>query len=163
MVGDPATEEGKTKIQQASPLFSASRIEKPHLIIQGANDPRVNQAEVDQIVIALRDRGHDVNYLLVEVEGHGFAKPVNRMAMYPEGEIFCAGKLGIRFQPEMPNVVAQRLNQLRVDVAKVKYGNPKNVQIAVELPAVAPNLKEGVEKWEVKISIQGQELPMRME
>lgn len=121
MVGDPQTEEGKQLIRAASPLFHADQINKPLLIIQGANDPRVKQAEADQIVVALRDRGHDVSYLLADDEGHGFAKPVNRMAMYAEIERFLADKLGGRYQSSMPDDVAQRLEKLRVDPATVTY------------------------------------------
>ncbi|MCG6156591.1 S9 family peptidase [Rubinisphaera margarita] len=121
MVGDPSTEEGKKRIREASPLFSADKISKPLLIVQGANDPRVKQAEADQIAIALRDRGHEVSYLLADDEGHGFAKPVNRMAMYAEIEAFLADQIGGRYQKEMPDDVAKRLEELRVDVSKVKY------------------------------------------
>ncbi|TWU35631.1 Prolyl endopeptidase [Novipirellula aureliae] len=121
MVGDPSTEEGKQRIRDASPLFSAEKISRPLLIIQGANDPRVKQAEADQIAIALRDRGHKVSYLLADDEGHGFAKPVNRMAMYAEIEAFLAGQIGGRYQEEMPDDVAERLEQLRVDVSQVSY------------------------------------------
>lgn len=121
MVGDPSTEEGQKRIREASPLFSADKITKPLLIVQGANDPRVKQAEADQIVIALRDQGHKVSYLLADDEGHGFAKPVNRMAMYAEIEAFLAEQLGGRSQEEMPKNVAERLEQLRVDVKTVTY------------------------------------------
>lgn len=121
MVGDPATEEGKQRIKEASPLFSADKISRPLLIVQGANDPRVKQAEADQIAIALRDRGHEVMYLLADDEGHGFAKPVNRMAMYAAIEAFLADQIGGRFEKEMPADVASRLEELRVDVAKVTY------------------------------------------
>ena len=51
MVGDPETEEGRKRIEEASPLFSADKISKPLLVIQGANDPRVKKAEADQIVV----------------------------------------------------------------------------------------------------------------
>lgn len=121
MVGDPATEEGKQRIKEASPLFSADKISRPLLIVQGANDPRVKQAEADQIAIALRDRGHEVMYLLADDEGHGFAKPVNRMAMYAAIEAFLADQIGGRFQEEMPADVANRLKELHVDVAKVTF------------------------------------------
>jgi dienelactone hydrolase len=161
MVGDPNTDEGQARIQEASPLFSASRIQKPLLIIQGANDPRVKQAEADQIAIALRDRGHDVSYLLAEDEGHGFAKPVNRMAMYAEVERFLADKIGGRYQESMPEDVAKRLEELRVDISKVTYVNPKDIAIADALPEITPALKEGTEEWKVKISVQGQELAMK--
>lgn len=121
MVGDPSTEEGKAAIRAASPLFSADKISRPLLIVQGANDPRVAQAEADQIVIALRDRGHKVSYLLADDEGHGFAKPVNRMAMYAEIEAFLAEQIGGRAQAEMPEPVAERLEELRVNVGEVTY------------------------------------------
>ncbi|PQO26368.1 S9 family peptidase [Blastopirellula marina] len=121
MVGDPATEEGKQRIREASPLFSADKISRPLLIVQGANDPRVKQAEADQIAIALRDRGHEVSYLLADDEGHGFANPVNRMAMYAAIEAFLADQIGGRFQAEMPADVAKRLEELRVDVTKLTY------------------------------------------
>lgn len=121
MVGDPSTEEGKQRIREASPLFSAEKISRPLLIVQGANDPRVKQAEADQIVVALRDRGHEVSYLLAGDEGHGFAKPVNRMAMYAEIEAFLANQIGGRYQEDMPEDVAKRLEELRVDVNKVTY------------------------------------------
>ncbi len=81
MTGDPETEEGKKLITEASPFFSADKITKPLLIIQGANDPRVKQAESDQIVVSMRDSGKDVEYILADDEGHGFAKPNNNMAM----------------------------------------------------------------------------------
>jgi dipeptidyl aminopeptidase/acylaminoacyl peptidase len=121
MVGDPSTEEGKARIREASPLFSAEKISRPLLIVQGANDPRVKQAEADQIAIALRDAGHAISYLLADDEGHGFAKPVNRMAMYAEIEAFLADQIGGRYQKEMPDDVAKRLEELRVDVSKVTY------------------------------------------
>ncbi|MEM6690519.1 MAG: S9 family peptidase [Planctomycetota bacterium] len=121
MVGDPETDEGKKLIEEASPLFSADKISKPLLIVQGANDPRVKQAEADQIAIALRDRGHEVSYLLADDEGHGFAKPINRMAMYAEIEAFLANQIGGQYQKEMPEEVAERLEEIRVDVSQVVY------------------------------------------
>ena len=126
MVGDPETEEGKKSIKEASPLFSAEKIARPLLIIQGANDPRVKQAEADQIAIALRERGHDVSYLLADDEGHGFAKPVNRMAMYAETERFLAEKIGGRYDALMPDDVKKRLEELRVDISKVTYTKPED-------------------------------------
>lgn len=161
MVGDPNSEEGKKLIQEASPLFSAEKIEKPLLIIQGANDPRVKQAEADQIVVALRDRGHDVSYLLAEDEGHGFAKPVNRMAMYAETERFLAEKLGGRYDAVMPPDVAKRLNELRVDVSKVKYTPAGETKVSEQLPKLSVQMAEGTENWDVKLAIQGQEIPMK--
>jgi len=121
MVGDPKTEEGKKIMQEASPLFSSDKIVKPLLIIQGANDPRVKQAEADQIVVALREKGKQVSYLLADDEGHGFRKPVNNMAMYAETEKFLAGILGGKYQQDMPENVAKRLKEITVDISKVTY------------------------------------------
>ena len=124
MVGDPNTEAGKKLIHDASPIFSAEKIVRPLLIIQGANDPRVKKAEAEQIVVALRNKGKQVSYLLADDEGHGFAKPVNNMAMFAETEKFLAGILGGRYQKEMPENVAKRLKEITVDVKTVTY-DPK--------------------------------------
>ena len=69
------------------------------LIAQGANDPRVKQAEAEQIVEALSAKGKDFEYLLYEDEGHGFARPENRMAFYAAAEEFLARYLGGRSEP----------------------------------------------------------------
>ena len=69
------TPEGKAQLLRQSPLSSAAKIKTPLLVIQGANDPRVNKRESDQIVIALRDRGFPVEYIVAPDEGHGFAPP----------------------------------------------------------------------------------------
>ncbi|WP_228412797.1 S9 family peptidase [Chryseobacterium sp. G0162] len=121
MVGNPNTEEGKKIMHAASPLFSVDKINKPLLIVQGANDPRVKQAEADQIVIALRDKGKKVNYILADDEGHGFRKPVNSMAMYAETEKFLSEVIGGRYQKDMPENVAKRLKEMTVDITKVTY------------------------------------------
>lgn len=163
MVGDPETEEGRELIRQASPLFSAEQIKRPLLIVQGANDPRVKQAEADQIVVALRDRGHDVSYLLAEDEGHGFAKPVNRMAMYAEIERFLAEKLDGRDQQDMPDDVAQRLQELRVDISTVSYTPAEELTAVDKLPELQLELQERTEHWDVQIELQNQQLAMKTE
>jgi dipeptidyl aminopeptidase/acylaminoacyl peptidase len=162
MVGDPNTEEGKKLIRDASPLFSVDKIKKPLLIIQGANDPRVKQAESDQIVIALRDKGKKVSYMLAEDEGHGFAKPLNRMAMIAEVEKFLASVIGGRYQKDMPADVAAQLKKLMVDVSKVTYTPKEAVASASGLPAINNQLKEGVTEYNVVIEVQGQTIPMSM-
>lgn len=116
MTGDPNTEEGWIRIQEASPLFHVDKMNRPLLVVQGANDPRVKQAESDQIVAALREKGKQVSYLLADDEGHGFAKPVNRMAMYFEIERFLAEILGGRYQEDIPEEVEKRLKEIRVDI-----------------------------------------------
>ncbi len=80
-------------LRQRSPLFSADRIRIPVLIAQGANDPRVKRAESEAIVAALRARGQAVEYLLFEDEGHGFARPENRLRFYAAAERFLAEHL----------------------------------------------------------------------
>ena len=69
-------------IEEVSPLFHVDKIQKPLMVVQGANDPRVNINESDQIVKALRDKGMDVPYMVKYDEGHGFAKEENRIALY---------------------------------------------------------------------------------
>jgi dipeptidyl aminopeptidase/acylaminoacyl peptidase len=162
MVGDPNTEEGKKLIQEASPLFKADKIVKPLLIIQGANDPRVKQAEADQIVIALRDKGKKVDYLLAKDEGHGFAKPLNKKAMYAHVERFLSEVIGGRFQEDMPADVKETLEKLTVDVKTVKYEAKQAVAIAKSFPAINNNIKEGNTEYDMALEVQGQKIPMSM-
>lgn len=75
-------------LNSRSPLFSADKIEIPLLIAQGANDPRVKQAESEMIVKALRAKGKPVEYMLFPDEGHGFARPENRLKFYAAAEEF---------------------------------------------------------------------------
>ena len=98
-VGDPATAEGKRLLKERSPLFRASRIRRPLLIAQGANDPRVKPSEADQIVRAMRKNGLPVTYVLYSDEGHGFARPENRLSFYAISEAFLAQCLGGRAEP----------------------------------------------------------------
>ena len=114
-MGDPTTPEGKKQLERQSPLFSAAKIRTPLLVVQGANDPRVKKAESDQIVVALRDRGFPVEYIVAPDEGHGFARPVNSMAMFAAIEKFLAKHLGGRYQDSMPPEVATRLKEITVD------------------------------------------------
>jgi carboxymethylenebutenolidase len=97
----------------------AAKIKTPLLITQGANDPRVNKRESDQIVIALRERNYPVEYLLAPDEGHGYARPVNNMAVLAAAERFLAKHLGGRFQESMPPEVSERLKVLTVDVKQL--------------------------------------------
>ncbi|MEO0449590.1 MAG: S9 family peptidase [Pseudomonadota bacterium] len=98
-VGDPNTEEGLAILNAASPLNSVDNIVKPLLIGQGANDPRVAQAESDQIVDAMTEKGIPVTYVLFPDEGHGFARPENRLAFFGVTEGFLATCLGGRVEP----------------------------------------------------------------
>jgi dipeptidyl aminopeptidase/acylaminoacyl peptidase len=98
-VGDHRTDEGRKLLEERSPLNYAHRICRPLLIGQGANDPRVKQAESDQIVSAMKEKDIPVSYVLYGDEGHGFARPENRLSFYAVAEAFLAQHLGGRFQP----------------------------------------------------------------
>lgn len=98
-VGDFQSEEGKKFLTERSPLTYVERIKKPLLIGQGANDPRVKQAEADQIVKAMQEKQIPVTYALFPDEGHGFARPPNRLAFNAVTEAFLSVHLGGRYQP----------------------------------------------------------------
>jgi dipeptidyl aminopeptidase/acylaminoacyl peptidase len=98
-VGDWTTEEGRKFLESRSPLFFVDKIKRPLLIGQGANDPRVKQAEADQIVKAMTEKKIPVTYVLFHDEGHGFARPENRFAFYAITEAFLAKNLGGRYEP----------------------------------------------------------------
>jgi dipeptidyl aminopeptidase/acylaminoacyl peptidase len=93
-LGDPDTEEGRALLRERSPLHRAGSIRRPLLIAQGANDPRVKQAESDQMVAAMKANGVPVTYLLYPDEGHGFVRPENQLAFVAMAENFLAGCLG---------------------------------------------------------------------
>ena len=95
-MGDPGTEAGKAWLTERSPLNSADKITRPLLIGQGANDPRVNVRESDQIVDAMAAKKIPVTYVLFPDEGHGFARPVNNIAFNAVTENFLAQCLGGR-------------------------------------------------------------------
>ena len=86
-------------IKNASPLFRADKITKPLLIGQGANDPRVNVKESEQIVDAIAKNNGSVTYVLYSDEGHGFARPENRIDFNARAEKFLGACLGGRFEP----------------------------------------------------------------
>ena len=86
-------------LKSRSPLFFVDQIQKPLLIGQGANDPRVKQAESEQIVEAMKQAKKPVEYALYTDEGHGFARPENRLHFYAIAEEFLAKYLGGRFEP----------------------------------------------------------------
>jgi dipeptidyl aminopeptidase/acylaminoacyl peptidase len=98
-IGDPRTEEGRKLLAERSPLTYADRIKKPLLIAQGANDPRVKQPESDQIVAAMKAKNLPVTYVIYPDEGHGFARPQNRLSFYAIAEGFLAQCLGGRYEP----------------------------------------------------------------
>jgi len=96
MVGDP--EKDQALLREASPVFHVDKIKAPLLIAQGANDPRVNKGESDQMVAALKARGIDVPYMVKNNEGHGFANEENRFDFYRAMEEFLGKHLGGRVE-----------------------------------------------------------------
>jgi dipeptidyl aminopeptidase/acylaminoacyl peptidase len=102
-VGNPETEEAL--LWERSPLSRVDQITIPILVAQGANDPRVTQAESEQIVNAMKEKGIDHVYLLFADEGHGFAKPENRLRFYAAAERFLAHHLNGRCEeaPGLPD------------------------------------------------------------
>ena len=159
-MGDPNTPEGKAQLLRQSPLTAADKIKTPLLVVQGANDPRVNKRESDQIVIALRDRGFPVEYMVAPDEGHGFARPVNNMAMFASAEKFLAKYLGGRYQESMTPEVSQRLSEINVDVKTVTM--PKMMTASAELPKPAVDLRPGTYNYKASIALGGQEIPLTL-
>ncbi|HRI15480.1 MAG TPA: S9 family peptidase, partial [Verrucomicrobiota bacterium] len=98
-VGDINDPKDAELIKNASPLFKADKIVRPLLIGQGANDPRVKQAESEQIVDAIIKNGGNVTYVVYPDEGHGFARPENRIDFNARAEAFLAANLGGRTEP----------------------------------------------------------------
>jgi dipeptidyl aminopeptidase/acylaminoacyl peptidase len=113
-MGDPTTEEGKALLKERSPLNFADKISRPLLIGQGANDPRVNVAESDQIVAAMNAKNIPVTYVVFPDEGHGFARPVNNIAFEAIAENFLGQCLGGRAEPIGAT--------LKASTAQVKHG-----------------------------------------
>jgi dipeptidyl aminopeptidase/acylaminoacyl peptidase len=124
-MADPTTPEGKALLIAESPLTQAKAIVTPLMVVQGKNDPRVNIRESNQIVAAVRDNGKPVEYLVAADEGHGFARPINNLAMVTGMEAFFAKYLGGRYQADAPPEVEAKLKEMIVD--------PKTVSGAVTL------------------------------
>jgi dipeptidyl aminopeptidase/acylaminoacyl peptidase len=95
-IGNPQTD--AEFLKSRSPLFKVDQIKIPMMIAHGANDPRVKQAESDQIVQVMKDKGLYVEYMVFPDEGHGFAKPENRLKFYAAAEKFLGQRLGGRYQ-----------------------------------------------------------------
>jgi dipeptidyl aminopeptidase/acylaminoacyl peptidase len=160
-MGDPNTPQGKRLLVEESPLTSADKIRTPLLVAQGANDPRVNRREAEQIVIALRDRGFPVEYILAPDEGHGFARPVNNLALFMASEKFLALHLGGKYQEGGSAEEVARLKEITVD--------PKTVVLAKKVdagtigaPKPAMDLQAGTFNYQVKIEMSGQQMNLKI-
>ncbi len=154
-MGDPNTPEGLAQMKRQSPLTNADKIKTPLLVVQGANDPRVNKRESDQIVIALRDRNYPVEYLVAPDEGHGFARPVNNMAMVASSEKFLAKHIGGRYQETMTPSVAKRLGEITVDPKTVMMAKP------ADMTAAAGANVSG--KWTMNVDAGGQIVQLNLD
>jgi dipeptidyl aminopeptidase/acylaminoacyl peptidase len=162
-MGNPNTPEGKAQMMRQSPVNSVDKIKTPLMVVQGANDPRVNKREADQVVVALRDRNYPVEYIVAPDEGHGFARPVNNMAMLAAAEKFLAKHLGGRYQESMTPEVATRLKEITVDVKTVSYQKPgTSVSGSSNISGAAPAVN-ATGKWNAVADVQGQSLPITIE
>ena len=124
-MADPTTPDGKALLIAESPLTQAKAIVTPLMVVQGKNDPRVNVRESNQIVAAVRDNGKPVEYLVAPDEGHGFARPINNLAMVTAMEKFFAKYIGGRSQEDVSSDVEAKLKEITVD--------PKAVSGAITL------------------------------
>jgi len=119
-VGDWTTPEGKTALLAVSPISHVAAIKRPLLIGQGANDPRVKQAEADQIVTAMQAAKIPVTYVLYPDEGHGFARPENSLSFWGVTEAFLSAHLGGTYEP----LTAAELTASTITVPSGKRGIP---------------------------------------
>jgi dipeptidyl aminopeptidase/acylaminoacyl peptidase len=159
-VGDMEKPDDLKMLEAQSPLNSATKIKAPLLVVQGANDPRVKKAESDQIVVALRDLGRHVEYMVAEDEGHGFAGRENRLAMYTAMERFFAKHLGGRYQESVTPEIQKKLDALTVDVTTVKMPEkPAAPTAASAMEAFdGSKLKPFTVGYGMKMNMMGQEI-----
>ncbi|MGB0065073.1 MAG: prolyl oligopeptidase family serine peptidase, partial [Terracidiphilus sp.] len=160
-MGDVSTPEGKKVLMEESPIHSADKIKTPLLVAQGANDPRVNRREAEQIVIALRDRGFAVEYLLAPDEGHGFARPINNLALMMASEKFLAQHLGGRYQEGGTTEEIARLKEISVDPKTVVLAKTVDAT-SVGVPKPAMDLQAGAYHYQVKIEAGGQSMQLKL-
>ena len=157
-MGDPTTAAGRAQLERQSPLNSAAKIKAPLLVVQGANDPRVNRAESEQLVIALRDRGFPVEYILAPDEGHGFARPINNLVLFASAEKFLAKHLGGRYQESLSPAITERMAVLTVDPKTVQLS--RKVEVAASSPKPAVDLVAGTSTYKARLEAGGQTIPI---
>ena len=131
-MGNIDNPQDRALLQQVSPLFSADKIRIPLLIAQGKNDPRVKEAESQQIVDAMKKNGLPVTYVLYSDEGHGFARPENRVDFYARAEAFLAQTLKGRAEPMQAERIAGSTAHVTVLPARTLAKPP------AKAPAKAP-------------------------
>jgi dipeptidyl aminopeptidase/acylaminoacyl peptidase len=162
-VGDMDDPEELKMLQEQSPLNYAENITKPLYIVQGANDPRVKKAESDQMVVALRELGRDVEYMMAPDEGHGFAGLENRLVMIYAMEKFFAKHLDGRYQKDLSDELRKRYNEIKVDISTVTM--PKKVDVsdgAKLMEFDGSKLNFGSREYDITVNTQGQEIKMSL-
>jgi len=163
-VGDPDDPEDYNRLVEQSPLFSAENIKAPLMVVQGANDPRVDKAESDQIVVAMRDLERDVEYLVAEDEGHGFVRQENRLAFTHAMERFFAEHLGGRYQEDLEEEYRKRLDEMTMDVAEVELPEESpelEAAKSADLPEFDASDFDGTElNYRVVMDVQGNEMEL---
>jgi dipeptidyl aminopeptidase/acylaminoacyl peptidase len=160
-VGDMEKPEEKEMLEKQSPLNSAKNIKAPLFVVQGANDPRVKKAEADQIVVALRDLGRQVEYIVAPDEGHGFAGKENRIAMYTAMEQFFSKYLGGRVQKDVRDIIEKKLEAITVDIKTVSMKKPETETVSEVMPAfIGSSVKPDTLRYVVNMEIQGQHMTM---
>ncbi|WP_428264095.1 alpha/beta fold hydrolase [Haliangium sp.] len=164
-VGDPADPAEREDLLARSPLQFVDRIRVPLLVVHGANDPRVKQSESDQIVVALREKGHAVEYIVAPDEGHGFRGPENRMALAVAAERFLAKHLGGRAQVDVATDTAQRLAAITVDVNTVTMPDRSGAAAAMTAPLPTANggaIQAGEMSYAVNLQMGPQKMDLTM-
>ncbi len=161
-VGDIENPDDVKMLEKQSPLNYAHEIKAPLYVVQGANDPRVKKAESDQIVIALRELGRDVEYMVAPDEGHGFAGKENRLAMIVAMEKFFAKHLGGRIQEEVKPEIQKRLEEITVDINTVTM--PKRETTSEKLTKFNGSIiQPSLAKYMMKIETRGQKFEMEVQ
>lgn len=120
-IGDPRTKEGKALLKERSPLTHVDKIKIPLLIAQGEKDPRVKQAESDQIVAAMKTKNIPHIYMLFMDEGHGFARPENKFGFYSVTEHFLAEHLGGRVENITTELDQTTLDPTQKEALKAQF------------------------------------------
>lgn len=160
-VGDLNDPEDIERMKAQSPLHAADRIQAPLLVIQGANDPRVKKAESDQIVVALREKGQAVEYLVADNEGHGFANEDNTLAMFAKIEEFLAAHLGGRYQEDVRPEIEETLARLSVDVGTVELASATGEDAGETIVAFeGAAVEDGARRYEQRAETQGRTIEL---
>ncbi len=160
-VGDMEKPDELEMLKKQSPLNSAQNIKSPLYVVQGANDPRVKKAESDQIVVAMRDLGRQVEYMVAPDEGHGFAGLENRLAMVVAMEQFFAKHLKGRVQVDVRDAIQKKLESITVDINSVTMPQKVETGNVNEYKSYDGNkIKPGQSKYLMTIEARGQKFNM---